>query len=131
MIYIFIFLLVCFIIIGFFIFIFVGVFIFQAIIRRHIHILEKWNLTKEYIVKDLAPDALPLDSSLFQQGQYQRTMGLDSQHSSNDLESNSMIEFVSYNTIMSLLAILFITVLRLLRPQSFLPCIWIEGMEVW
>jgi hypothetical protein len=59
-VYLFLFLLVLFAIIGVFVFIIVGVMVIQSTIKRHIHILDKWNLTKEYLVKDLGPGALPV-----------------------------------------------------------------------
>ncbi len=58
--YLFLVLLVLFAIIGLFVFIFVGAMLMQEIVRRHFHILDKWNLTREFIVKDLAPGALPI-----------------------------------------------------------------------
>ena len=66
MIYFLVIALVLFAILGFFIFIAMGIYYVQQITRKHIHILEKWNLTKEYIVKDLAPDALPMTPAMVQ-----------------------------------------------------------------
>lgn len=51
---------VVFAVIGVFVSVFIGTLMIQNIIRKHIHILNKFNLTKEYIVKDLAPGALPI-----------------------------------------------------------------------
>lgn len=41
-----------------------GFIILQHLIRRHIHILNKWNLTQEYIVRDLAPGGLSVEELL-------------------------------------------------------------------
>jgi len=45
-------------IIGVFVAVFIGIVILQHVIRRHATVLHRWNLTKEYIVRDLAPGGL-------------------------------------------------------------------------
>lgn len=51
-------------VIGVFVSVVFGFIILQHIIRRHISILNKWNLTKEYVVRDLAPGALSVEELL-------------------------------------------------------------------
>lgn len=55
-------LLVLFAIVGVVIAVFVGSMVLQSILSKHIHVLGKWNLTKEYKVKDLASDGGYLDN---------------------------------------------------------------------
>lgn len=45
-------------IIGVFVSVLLGVVILQHMVRRHVTVLHRWNLTKEYIVRDLAPGGL-------------------------------------------------------------------------
>jgi hypothetical protein len=52
-------------IIGVFVAALLGIWMIQHIVRKHIHILNKWNLTKEYIVRDLAPDGLTSEELLY------------------------------------------------------------------
>lgn len=51
-------------VIGVFVAVVFGFIILQHVIRRHISVLNKWNLTREYIVKDLAPDAIAIEDLL-------------------------------------------------------------------
>lgn len=44
-------------IIGLLVAVFVGTVIMQSILSKHLHVLGKWTMTKEYVVKDLAEDA--------------------------------------------------------------------------
>lgn len=65
-------------VIGVFVAVVFGCIILQHVIRRHISVLNKWNLTREYIVKDLAPDAIAIEDLLadaqhrHEQQRYQR-----------------------------------------------------------
>lgn len=46
--------------IGLFVSIFAGIFFTQYIVRKHLHFLNKRTMAEDYIVKDLAPDALEI-----------------------------------------------------------------------
>eukprot|EP00981_Chlorochromonas_danica_P006130 scaffold1290_cov248-Ochromonas_danica.AAC.15 len=50
--------LVIFAVVGVFVSMVLGVVVLQTVAAKHWHILHKYNLTQEYIVKDLAPDAI-------------------------------------------------------------------------
>ena len=53
-------LLIVFAFIGLFVSIFAGIFFIQYIVRKHLHFLGKRTMAEDYIVKDLAPDALEI-----------------------------------------------------------------------
>jgi hypothetical protein len=53
-------LFVIFVLLGLFFFCAYGLVLVQKIVSRHIHVLEKYNLTREYIVRDLASEPTDL-----------------------------------------------------------------------
>jgi len=43
-------------VIGIFVCLIAGAFVINSIVRRHVHVLQKWTRTQEYVVADLAHD---------------------------------------------------------------------------
>jgi hypothetical protein len=55
--------IIIFAVIGIFVCIFLGAYYVNLLVQQHIHVLKKWDLSKEYVVVDLADDAIPLEST--------------------------------------------------------------------
>jgi len=57
-------LVVVFALIGIFVCLVLGISYTQYLIQKHLHVLHKFTLSKDYIVADLAPDALNIDGDI-------------------------------------------------------------------
>lgn len=88
--------LVIFAVIGIFVAVFLGILILQTIVMKHIHVLQKYNLTQEYIVKDLAPDALDVTNYQAEPGDIESNarpaVEMPLWHSNNDYERIGVAE---------------------------------------
>lgn len=52
--------LVIFAVIGIFVCVIAGVMFVQYIVQKHVHVLHKWAMSKDYIVADLSPGGIPI-----------------------------------------------------------------------
>ena len=57
-------LVVVFALIGIFVCLILGISYIQYLIQKHLHVLHKFTLSKDYIVADLAPDALNIEGDV-------------------------------------------------------------------
>lgn len=73
-------------VIGVFVAVVFGCIILQHVVRRHISVLNKWNLTREYIVKDLAPDAIAIED-LLADAQHRQERQRQQEHTAHDDET--------------------------------------------
>lgn len=71
--------------------VFVGAVMLQSIISKHLHVLGKWAMTKEHIVKDLAEDASTEMSSHDWHSNHENSRGGDIEETSESLAPPSFV----------------------------------------